>query len=183
MRKSSVTLVLIPAALTLGVLAVGNQITRAAEISLPVTAGAVISDSTEHRILVKFAIPDSLAAYRVLLAVCEVELSSLACGGRLPSFQAAPVTNAWSPSSVRWEGDWSADGGDYELAGSADVTVEHDGSPRASFAITEWLQSTSKGRKTNHGFILYPTDGRDYGCEAVALTEGFSGRVRVVFTR
>jgi hypothetical protein len=151
--STAVTLVFLFLSMSLG----GGE---AAELFIDASQVATIrpsADSEDTHLLMKFALPESLAKKSADFACVEFEAS---CNGEkdVVSLEAFRVTTAWDAATVGWAEPWSMAGGDWDSDMSADWVVTEGGGKTVYLDVTDFVSAWLAKPSGNFGILVRVTE-------------------------
>ena len=132
----------------------GNCWSRSLELDAAQVAVIKPSEESEDvRLLVSFALPDSLEGKSIDLACVSFVADCAGVEGGV-SFQGFAVTKAWDASAVSWESPWDRAGGDWDKGLSAYWISEAGSDKTVYLDVTDFARGWLKEPSKNFGIIV-----------------------------
>lgn len=116
------------------------------------------SDADDIRILICYALPESLASAQILYAqlMGEVE-ATVADGEAALDIELLPLTRQWSSASASWTQPWTNAGGDVDRSFKGYYLAQGSTQP-IRIDVTDLVVQWTRGERTNAGLMLKVSD-------------------------
>lgn len=111
-------------------------------------------NAKDMRILVRYAVPESLMSAEILHAqlFCDID-ATVGEGEAALEIESVPITRPWSSASASWTEPWTEAGGDVDRSLKGYYLVQRD-AETARIDVTDLVVQWTRGERVNAGLML-----------------------------